>query len=130
MSIISTKTHAILDYTVGILLVAAPWMFGFHDGGAAQWIPLINGIAALIISMFTDYEGGFFRTIPMKVHLSIDIVAGVILALSPWLFGFADTVFLPHLIVGVFEIVAGLTTDRVPFQLGKEISVRTAHPPR
>jgi hypothetical protein len=127
MSLISSKTHAILDYTVGILLVASPWMFSFHDGSAAHWIPVINGVAALFVSAFTNYEGGFLRIIPMKVHLTVDALAGIILALSPWLFGFADRTFIPHLLIGLFEIVAGLITSRVPFQLGKEMAVRTAH---
>ena len=36
------------------------------------------------------------------------------LALSPWLFGFADRVLWPRLIVGLWEIGAGLTTRTVP----------------
>jgi hypothetical protein len=127
MSIINTKTHAILDYTVGILLIASPWIFGFHDGTAAQWLPILNGVAALIVSMFTNYEGGFLRVISMRKHLTVDVLAGIVLALSPFLFGFADRVYLPHLLIGIFEIAAGLMTNRVPFQLGKEMSVRTAH---
>jgi len=47
--------------------------------------------------------------------------------ISPWLLGFADRIFLPHLIIGGFQLVIGLLTDRIPFQLGKEMSVRTAH---
>jgi hypothetical protein len=31
----------------------------------------------------------------------IDVASGALLALSPWLFGFADRVFCPHLIVGL-----------------------------
>ncbi len=49
------------------------------------------------------------------------------LSLSPWLFGFAEQIFIPHLLIGIFEITAGLMTSRAPFQLGKEMSVRTAH---
>jgi hypothetical protein len=36
------------------------------------------------------------------------------LALSPWLFGFADRLFWPRLIVGLREIGAGLTTRTAP----------------
>ena len=62
----------------------------------------------------TDYELGVMRVIPMPVHLGIDIASGALLALSPWLFGFADRVFWPHLVVGIFEIGAGLTTRTAP----------------
>ena len=63
--------------------------------------------------MLTDYELGVMRVIPLPIHLGIDIASGVLLALSPWLFGFADRVFWPHLVVGIIEIGAGLTTRTV-----------------
>ncbi|HEV7350862.1 MAG TPA: SPW repeat protein [Telluribacter sp.] len=63
----------------------------------------------------TDYEAGVMKTVKMSTHLTMDVVAGIFLAASPWLFGFADYVFLPHLIIGIMEIGAGLMTDRVPY---------------
>jgi len=49
----------------------------------------------------------------MAVHNLIDIAAGTVLAVSPWIFGFADesaNVWAPHLIVGLAAIFLGLTT--------------------
>lgn len=46
MKIISTKTHGILDYLVGIILISSPWLLGFADGGAKMWIPVILGAGA------------------------------------------------------------------------------------
>ena len=49
----------------------------------------------------------------MAVHNVIDVVAGTVLAASPWIFGFADqsaNVWVPHLIVGLAAIFLGLTT--------------------
>ncbi|SFM66311.1 SPW repeat-containing protein [Chitinophaga sp. YR627] len=127
MPLITTKTHALLDFTSGILLVATPWVFAFHDGSIANWVSVIYGVIILIVSIITNYEGGFVRIISMRTHLTIDVVAGIILMASPWLLGFADRIFLPHLIIGGFELMIGLLTDRTPFLLGKEMSVRTAH---
>lgn len=127
MSIISTKTHAILDYTVGVSLIAAPMIFEFHDGTAVSWIPIFNGVLLVLLSIFTRYEGGIFRAVSMKTHLTIDVLAGIGLTLSPWIFGFAEVIFLPHLLLGLSEIAAGLLTDRSPFPLGKEMFSRTAH---
>jgi hypothetical protein len=42
----------------------------------------------------------------------LDIVAGLLLLASPWLFGFADRITWPHVLFGLFEIAAGLTTKR------------------
>ncbi len=44
----------------------------------------------------------------------IDFLSGVFLAASPWLFGFAEEVYLPHLILGIFEIGASLMTKTTP----------------
>jgi len=53
----------------------------------------------------------------MAMHLNIDIITGLLFAASPWLLGFADQVYLPHVILGLFETVAALTTSRqVPQQ--------------
>ena len=114
MRFIPTRTHGVLDYAVGALLIVVPYILGFADGTAAQWVPQALGLVAIGGAMLTDYELGVMRTIPMPVHLGIDIASGVLLALSPWLFGFSDRVFWPHLLVGIMEIGAGLTTQTVP----------------
>jgi hypothetical protein len=110
MKIISTKIHGVLDYLMGVLLIVSPWLFGFANGGAQQWVPIILGVSALVYSMMTNYELGVFKTISMKTHLTLDAVSGVFLAASPWIFGFADTVYLPHLILGLLELGAVMMT--------------------
>jgi hypothetical protein len=114
MRFISTRTHGVLDYVMGALLIVAPYLLGFADGTAAQWVPQILGAGAIVYSLLTNYELGAVRVIPMPVHLMLDIGSGVLLAASPWLFGFADRVFWPHLILGLVEIGAGLMTRTVP----------------
>lgn len=114
MKIISTRTHGILDYTVGVLLIIAPWLFQFANEGAAMWIPIILGIGIIFYSMITAYELGMTGVISMPTHLWIDGIAGVFLAVSPWLFDFADFVYLPHLIVGLLVLGVALMTNPVP----------------
>jgi len=109
---ISTKTHGILDYTVGALMILAPWIFGFAAGGWETRIFVLLGVAALVYSLFTDYELGAIRELPMRIHLMLDFASGVLLAASPFLFGFADRVMMPHLFFGLFEIAAVLMTRR------------------
>jgi hypothetical protein len=65
-------------------------------------------------SLLTDYELGVVRMIPMPVHLGFDVAAGLLLAVSPWLFGFADRVWVPYVVFGLAEIAAGLMTRTVP----------------
>jgi hypothetical protein len=114
MRFIETKTHGYLDYIVGILLIAAPWIFDFAMGGAETWIPVVLGAGMILLALMTDYELGAVRRISMRTHLTIDLISGALLAVSPWLFGFADDVWGPHLIVGLLEIGASLMTKLHP----------------
>lgn len=110
MKLITTKTHAYLDYIVGIFLLFAPFIFQLSQERPDGIIFFILGTTLLIYSIMTSYELGLFKIIPMKTHLLLDIASGIFLAASPWILGFSDRVYLPHLIVGLFEICAGLMT--------------------
>jgi hypothetical protein len=115
MRFIPTKLHAPLDYIVGAALIAAPWIFQFSDNTAATVVPVVLGIGLIAYSLLTDYELGVWKVAPMAVHNLIDIVAGGLLAASPWLFGFADesaNVWLPHVVVGLAAVFLGLTTKQ------------------
>ena len=114
MRIIPTRIHVILDYVVGVFLIVMPYIFGFADRTAAQWVPTILGALAIIDALATDYEGSRLRLIPMPVHLGVDVISGIVLAMSPWLFGFADRVYLPHLIMGLAEILVATVTSPWP----------------
>lgn len=115
MRFLPTRIHGYLDYLLGVLLIVAPWLFGFAGaGGAETWIPVILGIVLIVYSLFTDYELGVRRAIPMSTHLWLDAIGGIFLAVSPWLFGFSDLVWAPHLVVGLIELVVSLVTHVVP----------------
>lgn len=114
MRFIPTRIHGFLDYSVGLLLIAAPWLLGFSRGGAETWVPVLLGAGAIAYSLMTDYELGAVRRLSMGTHLWMDGLSGVLLAASPWLFGFAEYVWAPHLIIGLVEIGAALTTETRP----------------
>ena len=114
MRVLPTRIHGILDYLVGALLIAAPWIFGFARGGAETWVPVALGAAALVYSLLTDYELGVVKRLQMPVHLWLDGISGVLLAISPWLFAFDEHVWAPHLAFGLLEVVVAFFTDTVP----------------
>lgn len=118
MKVIPTRVHGVLDYIVGVALIFAPLLFGFSDlGGAAVMVPIVLGVALILYSLLTRYELGVFKVLPMKYHLVIDFVAAAFLALSPWLFGFADqtwNAWVPHLIVGLAVIVVVVLSKTEP----------------
>jgi hypothetical protein len=114
MHFIDTKTHGVIDYLVGLLLILLPYLFGFATGGAKQWVPMLLGIAIIGMSLLTAYELGAVKLIPMPVHLGADVVSALLLGASPWLFGFADQVYAPHLVVAIMEIVVIALTSAAP----------------
>ncbi|GJD66691.1 SPW repeat domain-containing protein [Methylobacterium frigidaeris] len=113
MRFIPSRVHAILDYGAGLLLIWLPDLLGFADGTAAQFIMQAVGAAVLLMSLCTDYEFSAVKLVPLPVHLGIDVAAGLLLVVSPWLFGFADRVMWPHVIMSFLEIGLGLTTRAV-----------------
>jgi hypothetical protein len=114
MRFVPTWIHGIADWLLGILLIAVPYILGFSRGGAETFVPFALGITGLIVTFFTNHEYGIVRKIPMIGHLWVDGFAGILLAASPWIFGFADTVWIPHVVLGVTEFVASLVTETVP----------------
>ncbi len=114
MRFISTYVHGMLDYGIAVLLIVAPWLFGFAEGGAETWVPVILGLGVILYALFTNYELGVVRRISMPAHLLLDAGGGFILAISPWLFGFAEFVWIPHVVIGLIEIGTAMMTQTRP----------------
>jgi hypothetical protein len=115
MRFIPTRFHAPLDYIVGAVLVAAPWIFQFSGDAAATAVSVVLGLGLIAYSLFTNYELGVWKIAPMAVHNLIDVVAGTLLAASPWLFGFAEqgaNYWLSFVVIGVAAVFLGLTTKQ------------------
>jgi hypothetical protein len=94
-----------LDYLVGLILIVSPWLFDFDEVRTATTVMIIFGAAAIVYGVITDYELGIFRILSFKSHIVIDVFHALLLAASPWIFGFAEQIFLPHLIFGLLEMV-------------------------
>jgi hypothetical protein len=113
--LIPRQIHGGLDYAVGVLLIASPWIFGFADDStAATWIAVIVGAGMILSALMTDNDVSVADAIPMRMHLMTDVAVGAFLAASPWLFGFADEVWAPHVVLGLLEIGTALVTDPEP----------------
>lgn len=111
---LSTRVHGVLDYLAGALAAASPWLLGFARGGAETWVPVAVGGSVILFALFTDYEAGVVKRLQMPVHLWLDALGGIVLAASPWVFGFDEYVRAPHLAFGLFLVLAALPTDTIP----------------
>ena len=115
MNKLSSRTHTIIGLVVGVALLFAPWLFGFADkGGAAVMVPIYVGIFIIVSELTTTSSLSPLKLIPMKVHVMLDVLTGLFLAASPWLFGFSDfeaNAWVPHVIVGLLTIGYALMTN-------------------
>ncbi|MDP9381290.1 MAG: hypothetical protein M3Q29_14305 [Chloroflexota bacterium] len=115
--VVPTRVHGIVDYIEGPTLLAAPMLFGLQDVPASALAPRIAGTGSTLYSLVTDYEVAPVRMLPMAGHLALDVMAGSLLAASPWLFGFAKSgrqYWLPHVLVGVGKVGIALMTRTQP----------------
>ena len=128
MRFLPTRVHGMIDYPLGVLLIAAPWIFGFADEtNAGQWISIIAGVAVLGMSLLTDYEFGLMRVLPMALHNWTDVAVGIFFVAAPWIFGFGDegaNAWLPFVAIGIAAIAAGMVTENTPRE--RTSSTRTA----
>lgn len=110
MNVMPTRIHAVIDYVMAAVLILTPFVFMFEEHEAAKWVLIYAGIVTFVASLLTHDELGIAWAIPMPGHLGLDIIVGAILIASPWLFGFADVIWLPHVILGAIKILLALVT--------------------
>src|SRR3954451_9532528 len=119
------KAHAALEPIVAILLIAAPWIFGFDDVGSATAVSIAVGVLMLISGMSTRWRLSLVKLIPLRTHFRTDLVLGMILIVAPFVFGDSDrgdaTRFL--VIMGILELATALGTR---WDLREEVGPRTA----
>ncbi len=105
----TTRVHGLLDYMMGIFLLLTPLLFSF-PGGAPTTILFSVGILIVLLTLTTNYERGIVKIIPMNLHLAIDILTGLFLVISPWIFGFSDILIWPFVLLGTIEIIIAVLT--------------------
>lgn len=86
-----TKTiHAFLDYPVALSLMILPFLLQLGSSNPlALWLSVITGVAAFILTVFTDHKLGLIHVIPYKMHVAVDFIVGVTFLLAPFVLGFS-----------------------------------------
>jgi hypothetical protein len=109
---IPLNVHAALEPLIALIVIAAPWIFGFSDVDSATVICVLVGVAMLVVGSLTDWRLSLARLVPLRMHMIGDLTLAMVLLLSPLVFGFADeggpTRFM--VIAGVLEAMTALMT--------------------
>lgn len=86
-----TKTvHSFIDYPVALSLISLPFLLGLGAiNPLARWLSVGTGIAALLLTVFTDHQTGLIRVIPYSIHVAVDRIVGLTFLVAPLVFGFS-----------------------------------------
>lgn len=111
--VISTKVHGYLDWlTVGAQLFV-PRVLGF--GRPATAIHGIMAASTATGSLFTNYELGAIKAMPMKTHLTLDAIGGgILMGAALLLRNESCTARSVMASVGALYLAAGLMTRTQP----------------
>jgi hypothetical protein len=120
---IPLKVHNVLDYVIGVVLIACPYVFGFADVPAGRDLFLVLGIAIIAYSLATRYPYSIFKWIPVNWHMALDVLLGVVLILGSYIFGYTDQItawqVALHYVLGVGAIIlVAMTESELPSVTG------------
>ncbi|HPE24676.1 SPW repeat domain-containing protein [Albidovulum sp.] len=90
MRFVTRTIHAWLDYPVALALIILPFLLelGASHPAALALSPVI-GVAALVLTLFTDHATGVVRLLPYRLHLAVDLVVGLLFLVVPFALGFS-----------------------------------------
>jgi len=106
---ISTRVHGVIDYMTAGMLFTLPRVMGWSRN-VTRLLDMAGGSAAGY-SMFTKYEMGVVKALPMKAHLTMDAMSGAALIGAAAIMDEEDDeVRMTVAGIGLFEIAMSLLT--------------------
>ena len=112
---ISRFLHGAIEYLVGALLIAAPFLLAF-ESNAAVALSVVAGVLLIAVAASTEGPTSLIDSLPLSVHLLLDLALSAVLIASPFLFGFSDesspTAFF--LALGVLHLLITIGTRFKP----------------
>ena len=117
--------HGLLDYVVGGLLIAAPFVLGYSQLGAPTAVSIVAGVVVLALAASTTGPTRLKVALPVSVHVLADLTLGGLFIAAPFLFGFSDEGRPTALFIalGVVEVL-GVIGTRYPRGESSRSSVR------
>lgn len=80
--------HNVLDYVHGATVAASPFLFGFSDVPIARNVCIGAGLNTITYSLFTNYTLSVSKTIPLGVHMGLDVFSGLSIMAAPFVLGY------------------------------------------
>jgi hypothetical protein len=107
--------HEGVEYVAGVLLILAPFLFGF-DETRPTVLAVALGVLLLLIAVISRGRLGLTQSLPPVVHATLDYVLAGFLVLSPFLLGFTEntTALTFFVLLGVAHLAVTLLTAFPP----------------
>jgi len=108
---IGAVSHGILDYALGILLLAGPSVIGFA-GVQATWAYIFGGVL-LVMAILTRYPLGIVKIVGLGIHGFVELLLAISLIAAPWYGNFSRGVLSRnfYVMLGLLMLVLWFLTD-------------------
>lgn len=103
--LVKVKVHNYIDYILGVLLIASPWLLHLQSGSMESKIIFTIGLCLIYINLITGTKFGLVKILRVKTHLRIDFLLGLFLLVSPWLYRFYSRIYFPFIFLGLLIIL-------------------------
>jgi hypothetical protein len=108
--------HGFVEYGVGALFIASPFLLGFSSAGAPTAAALVVGLLLLAFTATSALPTGLVHSVSIGVHVTVDLVVAVLLVALPFLLGFIDegAATALFIVVGVLHLLMTIATRFSP----------------
>ncbi|HEX6921467.1 MAG TPA: hypothetical protein VF314_14695 [Actinomycetes bacterium] len=103
--------HGVVEYAAGVLLIVAPFLFGF-DSTSATAAAVVIGLVLLAFTAMSPLPTGLVRAVSLGVHVTVDVVLAVLLVALPFLLDFTSEAAPTALFItlGVLHLLVTIAT--------------------
>ena len=111
--------HGLIEYVIGVFLIAAPFLLGYDNNDMPLGVSIATGVVILVLAAITQGPTGLVQQLPVSAHVTFDFLLAIFLIAAPFILGFADDVAPRNLFIalGVAHLLISIGTryrDAVP----------------
>ena len=103
MYFINSTAHGVLDYLTVVIFAVGPTMAGFS--GRQATICYLLAVVHLLLTLITRFPLGVWKTVPLPLHGSVELIVSLFLVALPWIAGFSAGVLSRNFFVAMGLVV-------------------------
>ena len=123
---IPAVVHGAWEYSIALLFIAAPFLFGFDEGTTIA-VCIVTGLILLAFTAASDLPSGLVKQIKSPIHATVDLVLALALVAAPFFFGFRSReggALALFIVVGIAHLLITIGTRFPVRSTGEEGRLR------